>query len=77
MPGLTFVAGNGSSNRGPAVDVRGADRAAVLLGDLADDGQPQAGARPAAGIRAAVEAVEDVRQVLGGDASAVVADADP
>ena len=49
------------------------DRAAVLLGDLADDREAEAGARPAAGVGAAVEAVEDVRQVGGVDAAAVVA----
>jgi hypothetical protein len=36
----------------------------VRLGDLADDRQPEARARPAARRRPAVEAVEDVRTVV-------------
>jgi hypothetical protein len=49
------------------------DRASVLVGDLADDREPEAAALAPAGARAAVEAVEHVREVLGLDAAAVVA----
>ena len=55
--------------------VGGADAAAVLLGDLADDRQPEAGARAPARGRAAVEAVEQVREILRVDAGPVVAHA--
>ena len=51
-----------------ALGVRRADRAAVVLGDLAHDRQPEPRARPPARRRAAVEAVEQVRDVLGLDA---------
>ncbi len=49
------------------------DAAAVLLGDLSHDREPETRARPAARLGAAVEAVEDVRQVLRGDPRPVVA----
>ena len=47
---------------------------AVALGDLLDDRQAEPGARPLAGVRGAEEAVEDVRQLVGRDARAVIAD---
>src|SRR4051794_35062393 len=50
--------------------VGGADGAAVLFGDLADDREAEAGAGAAAGGGAAVEAVEEVGEVLGVDARA-------
>ena len=43
----------------------GGDAAALLAGDLAHDRQAQPRARPPARLGAAVEAVEDVWQVLG------------
>jgi AraC-like DNA-binding protein len=49
------------------------DRAAVLLDDLAHDRQAQPRTGPSARLRAAVEAVEDVRPVVLGDARSVVA----
>ena len=49
--------------------------AAVLLGDLAHDRQPEPGAGAPARGRAAVEAVEEVWKVVGVDAGAVIADA--
>src|SRR3954469_12590403 len=42
-------------------------RPAGRLGDLAHDRQAQAAPRPAAGVGAPVEAVEDVREVVGVD----------
>src|SRR5215211_696825 len=56
-----------------------ADLAAVALGDLADDGQAEAGAAVGSGaaLVGAPEAVEDVRLVLGGDAGALVGHGDP
>ena len=46
------------------------------LGDLAHDREPEAGARKATRRGRAIEAIEDVRQVLVGDARPVVADLD-
>ena len=51
-------------------------RAAVLLGDLADDRQPEPAALSPAGVRAAEETVEHVGEVRLGRPRAVVADAD-
>src|SRR5581483_11984435 len=51
------------------------DRAAVRLRDLLDDREPEPRPRQRAGVRRAVEALEDVRAVLLGDAGAAVADA--
>src|SRR5206468_10579467 len=60
-------------HRPTAGRVLGGDRPAVLRGDLADDGEPEAGTRPSARRRAAEEAVEDVRQLVGRDARPEVA----
>src|SRR5436190_7099135 len=46
--------------------------AAVALHDLLDDVQAEAGAADAAGVAAALEAAEQARAVLLGDADAVV-----
>ena len=56
--------------------VGGADRAAVLLGHLADDRQPETGPLLTANVGAPVEAVEDVGQVLLVDPGTVVPDSD-
>src|SRR5689334_7329204 len=53
--------------------IRRLDRPAVRLGGLAHDRESEARAGPAAGIVGAVEALEDVRQISGGEAGAVVA----
>jgi hypothetical protein len=47
--------------------------AMVALHDLLDDGQPETGPRFGSRGRRPVEAVDDVRHVLRGDADAVVA----
>ena len=52
----------------------GADGAALLVYDLADDRKAEARAGTSARVGAAVEAVEDVRELVGGDPGAVVAD---
>ena len=52
----------------------GEHRAAVRLDDVAHDGQPQAGARLAARGDRSVEPIEDVRQIVSGDARPAVAD---
>jgi hypothetical protein len=46
----------------------------VLLGDLLDDREAEAAALLSARILAAVEAVEDMREVCGIDAISVIAD---
>ena len=51
----------------------GGDAAALLVGDLADDRKAQPRAGTPARLGAAVEAVEHVGQVLGGDPGSVVA----
>ena len=51
--------------RSPAGCGLGGDAAAVLLDHLAHDRQAEPRAGAPAGLGAAVEAVEDVRQVLG------------
>ena len=60
----------------PGWDIDG-DLSAVGLGDVLDDGQPEARAAQLAAARLvhAVEALEEARQVLGGDAAALVAHA--
>ena len=58
----------------PPTAVGGGDAAAMLLGDLADDREPETAALTRARIGAAVEAVEDVGQVVLDDAVTVVAD---
>ena len=69
-------AGRRSVNVEPSPSLR-LDRhlAAVVAGDVADDGQAEAGAAgvPAAGPVDPVEALEDPLEVAGGDADAVVA----
>src|SRR6266849_10621832 len=52
------------------------DAPAVLPGDPLADGQAKTGAAGGAGVAAAVEPVEHVRQVLGRDAQAGVPDGD-
>ena len=52
------------------------DRSAVRFGDLAHDRQAEPGSGESPRSRAAVEAVEDVWAVDGGDAWAVIADRD-
>src|SRR5690348_12904421 len=49
------------------------DRSAVACGHLTDDGKPEAGAGDATGRRRAVETVEDMGQVGGRYARAVIA----
>ena len=67
-PAETAVAGSSSTNSAPPPGALAArTTAAVLLGDLAHDRQPEPRARPPARRRAAVEAVEQVREVLGLD----------
>src|SRR4051812_12015104 len=56
------------------MSVGDADRALVLLGHLADDGQAEPAALLAPGANPAVEAVKDERQVALVDAMAVVPD---
>ena len=78
MPGLTFVAGNRSSNERAAVGVGRAApcRRAARRPGARSPARARSPGRPR-GDGAAVEAVEEVRQVVGGDAAAVVADATP
>ena len=57
----------------PALRVGRPCGAAVGLGHLAHDRQPEPGSRPPARADAAVEPVEHVREVLVGDAGPVVA----
>ncbi len=59
--------------RSAAPSALGGDRAAVLGDDLPDDRQSQSRAGTPARLGAAVEAVEHVRHVLGGDALSVIA----
>ncbi len=56
----------------------GPDAAAVLVDDAATDGEAEAGAAQGAGVGgvALLEAVEDVFELVGGDAAALVADLD-
>ena len=56
----------------------GPDAAAVLGDDAAADGEAEAGAAHGAGVGgvALLEAVEDVFELVGGDAAALVADLD-
>ncbi len=61
----------------PSAALATATAALVLLGDLVNDRQAKAAALPRAGVGAAVEAIEDVRQVGLGDAVTVVAHGDP
>ena len=63
-------------HRAPARSVGRLDGAAVRLGYLADDRQPQTGSGKAAGGGRAVEAVEHVRQVRRVDPWSVVANGD-
>ena len=59
----------------PAMDL---DRSAHLLDGVLDDGQAEAGAAQGARARLidAIKALEDARQVFGGNADAGVADED-
>ena len=49
----------------------------VGLRDAADDGEAEPGARHPARVRRSVEALEDVREILGRDAGTLIADQDP
>ena len=69
----------GSASRNSAPPPSGcttSDRSPVRFGDLAHDRQAEPGSRKSPRGRAAVEAVEDVGAVDGGDAWAVIADRD-
>ena len=60
--------------RAAIVGAEDGHRPAVGLDDLGDDGQTEAGSGHGPGRRRPVETVEDVGQVVGGDAGSVVAD---
>src|SRR4051812_45699947 len=64
--------GEGRALALPRLDL---DPAAVVVSDMADDGQAEAGAAGVAGPRPVdpVEPLEDPAEVAGGDADAVVA----
>ena len=57
----------------PPVGPLGDHVAAVRLGDLANDGEAEPGAGHSASRTSAIEAIEDEREILVGDARAVVA----
>ena len=65
--------GSSSTNSAPPPGAFAACTAAVLLSHLTHDRQAQSRAGPPARRRPAVEAIEQVREVLGRDAAAVVA----
>src|SRR5215208_2697226 len=74
--GSIFCRNADADDRAAAVHALGADGPAVGLSDLPHDREPEAGSRPVAGRRRAVEALEDVGQVGRVDARAAVAHAD-